>query len=290
MYWSLVQTTTAPTTLKPTLKQTRPTAGSIRRQPHIRRRPTYSEVVRNPERQAVSSFIPQRASEEASREQDREQNGEYVTSLMRLEANSPLRRLLGHVGEGMEHGTRHEGRNAGEDDEGPEEGDILTPATLIGPPQWNTSRGSSTSTSGPSGVDISEYFSWMSNPSDSTSPTSTSSVPGVRHSPEPIPLHESGYESPILDEDSASDMEIATLLRFRGPERMTGNEASRRTSMNEDEWTRREHEALERMRRRIRIARHSPPRGLGAEGEEHGEDEEEEYLLQEFRRQYAFWE
>jgi hypothetical protein len=47
VYWSLSPTVNPPTTLKPTLKRTRPLPSSIRRHPHTReRRPSYSEMVR----------------------------------------------------------------------------------------------------------------------------------------------------------------------------------------------------------------------------------------------------
>jgi hypothetical protein len=47
VYWSLSPTINPPTTLKPTLKRTRPLPSSIRRHPHVRdRRPSYSEIVR----------------------------------------------------------------------------------------------------------------------------------------------------------------------------------------------------------------------------------------------------
>ena len=47
VYWSLSPTVNPPTTLKPTLKRTRPLPSSIRRHSHIRdHRPSYSEIVR----------------------------------------------------------------------------------------------------------------------------------------------------------------------------------------------------------------------------------------------------
>ena len=47
VYWSLSPTINPPTTLKPTLKRTRPLPSSIRRHPHVRdHRPSYSEIVR----------------------------------------------------------------------------------------------------------------------------------------------------------------------------------------------------------------------------------------------------
>lgn len=75
------------------------------------------------------------------------------------------------------------------------------------------------------GVDFSEYFSWMSNSSESTSPTTTTSSQNqrlVQHSPEPIPLSESSNEGTMLDDEDYDDSEDerAETLRLRAIERL----------------------------------------------------------------------
>jgi hypothetical protein len=84
VYWSLTIPPPSESTLKPTLKQTRPTPSSIRRHTHtnILRRPLYSEIVRHPpdDDGSITSFFPQRQPQppptqhqrrESERENDR---------------------------------------------------------------------------------------------------------------------------------------------------------------------------------------------------------------------------
>lgn len=316
MYWSHAHTSTAPAALKPTLKQTRPTPGSIRRQPHIRRRPTYSEIVRNHSGSNVNeSFIPQRVLPSAwpreerplgtfqspldglsemnrernrmhnSRSESNREEGGRNTSLPELQNTLMTLEQFNHRHRASREAITQNNRDGEipddettreEEDDGPDSRYALTRARAIPPGTFMNDRDLQVLARQASGGtwDISEYFSWMSNPSDSTSPTSTSSAaaPGVQHSPEPIPLVEAGYES--TSEDSASDPEMEEGLR-RGSgisQGLRAEEQVRRQMMREDDWSRGEPEGLERWRRVMHVLQ----RRRSIRNGDHGGEEEEE--------------
>jgi hypothetical protein len=201
------------------------------------------------------------------------QNAQRMTAVLR-ERDSQRR-----------HEAENDGGDAGREDTGPEEGYMLTRARAItrSPPPSTairpffpgssadlTSQGSSTSRSAAGSWEISEFFSWMSNPSDSTSQTSTSPISGVQHSPAPIPLGGTEYES---TDESASDPEMEAQMGFGGLMRGRGSrvEQTAREIVGEQEWIRREQAALARWRRSREFVR-----PLLLEDEEREEEHEEE--------------
>jgi hypothetical protein len=125
------------------------------------------------------------------------------------------------------------------------------------------------------GVDLAEFFSWMSSPTESTSPTTTTSSPNqrfVQRSPEPIPLSESSNEGTMLeDEEDDSEPELSDMLRRLSNRRMEESmEESYRRHMGEgrrreDYWD---------------------PFISVAELEEQDDEEPEEAELDDYRREY----
>jgi len=246
----------------------------------------------------MNSFVPQRVPDEGSRERERERdrraegNGD-INSLRRLEANHPPWGLQGQRRQEPEDEGRNEERTAGQEDaeesdsgNGSEPRDVFLPFIQRTHSSPRSQNSSSTSPSPVRG--ISEYFSWISNPSSDG--LYHSSVDLVRHSPEPVNLHEVGYESTIVDDDSTSEAVMATGMPIPRLPPLFGHPWTRPT-MIEEQWLR-EQEVLER-REHLRIARQSIARGPRAEGnhgedEEDEEEEEEENRLQEYRIQYTF--
>jgi len=267
VYWSLSHTTAAPATLKTTLKQTQPTQSSIR-PPGRRRRRTYSDIVRNGDNElnsilerlpvvpatgaggeADESGVSANAAErERRRRRELERNARMVAEYRAQAATlTRLARRVGGVGDDEEEE---------EEDSAPEGGYALTRARAIHPfnpraatrtaPAEAASQGSSSAAAG--GWDISEFLSWMSNPSDTTSPPSASStVPPLGSShvpplgyPPPGPVHPVDrypgvFEIPIVDEDTSSDSEVGAGVSFRDA-RVASQEALEGLSGGQEEF------------------------------------------------------
>jgi hypothetical protein len=182
-----------------------------------------------------SGFGARVAERERLRRRELERNARMVAEY-RAQAAS-LTRLANQVGGAGELARRVGGGGDDEEEEeqedsAPEGGYTLTRARAIHPfnpraatrtaPAETTSQGSSSTAAG--GWDISEFLSWMSNPSDTTSPPSASSTvpplgssqvpPSADRYPPPRPVHPVDrypgvFEIPIVDEDTSSDSDGA---------------------------------------------------------------------------------
>ena len=188
VYWSLSPTVNPPTTLKPTLKRTRPLHSSIRRHSHVRdHRPSYSEIVR---RQTISIDEDCPLTARAPRPDSSDETNEFIEQLEVFSNSQRVHGVPGFIPRGSP-----------------------LVETLHFPPQLPRP-GGSTSIRGirpyPDGIPTpipesassseSEITVWPPWPVDTYYPESNSTSPSDR-SPEPIASEQSS-EGPMYDERS----------------------------------------------------------------------------------------